>query len=178
MNTSNRRAKTPPDKREELKMKNLKGRLAKVGLVLGGLGVAGVMAAGPSFASVTNTPIANGVSSTSGNSALTGNQGKGMSVTHYDVKYQDPLLGWVECVGNHQVSKNTPNGQDSFTCTSTQGGLTTFYGGEQIPTLTSLESIQGVASPGWYSDYNGAPAQSFSGSVAANNMSYTAVATY
>jgi hypothetical protein len=159
-------------------MKNLSkvrgmGRLAKLGLVVGGLGVAGVMAAGPSFAS---TPSVNGTTaSISGSSAVGGNQGKGTQANHYTAVYPDPVFGSVSCVGVHQVKTGSTT-QDSFTCTSTSGPL----GGGFTPneTITLPGAAGQGAIPGWVSDWDGAYAKTFSAIVSSNGMSYTAVATY
>jgi hypothetical protein len=50
-------------------------------------------------------------------------QGKGTVTTQYRAFYTD-VWGPVECSGVNQVNKHTSSfGQDSFTCTSTVGGL-------------------------------------------------------
>jgi hypothetical protein len=155
-------------------MKNLlkvrgMSRLARLGLVVGGIGVAGVMAAGPSFASVSTNAIPNGVATTTGNAATP--QANGTSVTHYSVSYVDPIFGPVSCVGVHQVKKGSAT-QDSFTCTSTNGGLAGVTLGQSLALGTAPTWW------GWYSDFDGQAAKSLSGTVSANGMSYTAVATY
>jgi hypothetical protein len=153
-------------------MKNLlkvrgMGRLAKLGLVVGGLGVAGVMAAGPSFAASTTTQTITGATAiTTGKAAVSGTQ-----VTHYTASYNDPIFGWVSVVGVHQVQKNGVV-QDSFTATSTQGGLLSVTPGQSLALGTAPTWW------GWYSDFDGNAAKSLSGTVSANGMSYTAVATY
>jgi hypothetical protein len=153
-------------------MKNLSkvrgmGRLAKLGLVLGGLGVSGVMAAGPSFA---NTNTGQGTQKyVNGNAAGTSSQMKGTAVAQYKANYTDYYFGLVNCAGAHQVKNGVT--QDSFTCTSTSpSGLTNVTPNGQI-TLANIG--------GWLSDFDGVSyAKSFTATVSANGMSYTAVATY
>jgi hypothetical protein len=151
-------------------MKNLSkvrgmGRMAKVGLVLGGLGVAGVMAAGPSFAS---TPVGGTTGTTSGHAVVGGAQNKGTSVTQYKTTYTDYFFGSVSVSGVHQVKNGAA--QDSFTATSTNGGLTSVTPGQHL----SLSDIGG-----WISDFDGQNyAKTFSASVSLDGMSYTAVVTY
>jgi hypothetical protein len=102
-----------------------------------------------------------------GSSASGGASGNGTQVTHYSVPYSDPLFGPVSCTGVHQVKQNKAP-QDSFTCTSTTGSP-----------LTNSSPGQPVAAPwGWYSDYNGLFTNNLTGTVSADGMSYTAVATY
>jgi hypothetical protein len=145
-------------------------RLAKLGLLVGGLGVAGVMAAGPSFASTPSSGAT--VISTNSPSATAG---KGTQTIQYKTTYTDPVMGPVTCAGVHQVNKNTSaNGQDSFTCTSTSGHpLTIVTAGQPLPNF------------GWISDYFSGQtpsstvyASSLTGTVSPDGMSYTAVATY
>jgi hypothetical protein len=98
-----------------------------------------------------------------------GTTGNGASVTHYAANYVDPFFGGVNCVGVHQAKKGNVI-QDSFTCTSTQGGLQNIQPNESL----TLQTISG-----WISDIDHATyATSFSGTVSADGMSYTAVATY
>lgn len=148
------------------------GRLSKVALALGGVGLAGVIAAGPAFAGTTSTGATTTVT---GKSAV--QNGNGTQVTHYSISYSDPILGPVSCLGVHQVKGTSV--QDSFTCSSTTGSpLTNVTAGEQIPTVQSLEAIPGVVAPGWYSDFDGAAAHTYSATVSSTGMSYTAVASY
>jgi hypothetical protein len=151
-------------------MKNLSkvrgmGRLAKLGLVVGGLGVAGVIAAGPSFAA---TPPQGTTVSITGQSATGGAHNSGTAVAHYTAVYNDPFFGSVRCTGINQTGKNFGNGQDTFTCTSTTGALSSVSPNQQITWGSGM----------WVSDYNGAPATHFSATVSADGTSYTAVATY
>jgi hypothetical protein len=98
-----------------------------------------------------------------------GTAGNGTSVTHYMAAYNDPVFGGVSCTGVHQVKKGGAT-QDSFTCTSTTG-----------------QPLAGGITPGatftwapntWISDYNGVLDTSLTGTISADGMSYTAVATY
>jgi hypothetical protein len=142
------------------------GRLSKVGIVLGSLGLAAVIAAGPASAAVTSTGATTTVT---GKSAV--QNGNATQVTHYSISYTDPIFGPVNCVGVHQVKGTSV--QDSFTCTSTTGS--------PLSNVTAGQPLALGTAPtwwGWYSDFNGAAAQSLSGTVSATGMSYTAVATY
>ena len=104
-----------------------------------------------------------------GSSGSTGTSGNGTAVTHYTATYPDPFFGAVTCTGVHQEKKGKPT-QDSFTCTSTTGGLTNVLPGQAL-TLPTIS--------GWISDTgNGAYATGFNGTVSADGMSYSAVATY
>jgi hypothetical protein len=96
-----------------------------------------------------------------------------VTVAAYTVAYPDPFFGAVTCTGIHKSGGHYgTGGQDSFTCTSTTGlPLTNVTPGEKL-TLASLPSST------WLSDYNGASAISFSGTVSSDMFSYTAVATY
>jgi hypothetical protein len=129
-------------------------RIALLGAVLGAiiLAFAGVATAGtgPSY----------------GKSSTAGASGNGTQVFHYTAPYADPLYGPVSCTGVHQVKGKST--QDSFTCTSTSGS--------PLANLTPGGAV--VAPWGWYSDYNGAYTTNLSGTVSADGMSYTAVATY
>jgi hypothetical protein len=149
-------------------MKNLSkvrgmGRLVKVGVVLGGLGVAGVMAAGPSFAA--QAPV-NGSVQNGSNSAIAVT--KGTQVTQYRAAYTDSVFGPVSCVGVNQLKNGTM--QESFTCTSTSGSpLTNVSPGGTVTWGPNM----------WLSDYNHTSLdKTFSATVSADGMSYTAVATY
>ena len=145
-------------------------RLSKIAVVVGGLGLAGVIAAGPAFAA---TPVAGTTGTTSGKAALTGAGLKGTSVTQYKTSYTDSFFGPVSCTGVHQsqTKGNVNTTQDSFTCTSTSGSpLTNVIPSQQIPLSTF---------GGWISDYDHASyAVAFSGTVSSDGMSYTAVANY
>jgi hypothetical protein len=104
-------------------------------------------------------------------------------VVQYRAAYGDPLFGPIACTGTH----HDPSGHlsstnlvgtiggsfDSFTCTSTSGApLTNVYPGETF------------AFEGWLSDYflqtsaGGVFATSFTGTVSADGLSFSAVATY
>jgi hypothetical protein len=141
----------------------LKSRASKVALVLGGLGVAGVMAAGPSFAAPAS---ANGSVQNGSNSAVAVT--KGTQVTQYRAAYTDSFFGPVSCTGVNQVKNG--NMQDSFTCTSTSG----------LPLTSVLPGGTVTWGPNmWLSDYNHTSLDTtFTATVSANGMSYTAVATY
>jgi hypothetical protein len=105
--------------------------------------------------------------STPGNSSIGGASGNGAAVTHYTAAYADPLYGPVSCAGVHQVKKGKPT-QESFTCTSTSGSP-----------LTNLSPGGTVTAPwGWYSDDDGAFTTNITGTVSADGMSYSAIATY
>jgi hypothetical protein len=106
---------------------------------------------------------------TPGNVNAGGGTGKGTVVTHYVATYTDPFFGSVQCIGVNQVTK-AKQMQDSFTCTSTQGGLTNVTPNEPL-TLSTIS--------GWISDFDGSTyAKTFTGTVSADGMSYSAVATY
>ena len=101
------------------------GRLSKMAIAVGGLGLAAVIGAGPAFA-------AGGAGvSTPGHSAATGAQTKGTAVIHYSAAYTDYFFGSVSVSGVHQVKNGAA--QDSFTATSTNGGLTS----SAVPRLTA-----------------------------------------
>jgi hypothetical protein len=106
--------------------------------------------------------------------------GKGTDVTHYNVTYVWSGAQSVNCIGVHQIGKNFPGtpgttgtgGQDSFTCTTTDGQPFSAY-------ITAGETLtQPFAGVGWLSDYNGALATSFAGIVSADGTSFTAEAGY
>jgi hypothetical protein len=105
-----------------------------------------------------------------GSSAIGGVSGNGTAVTHYNAAYTDPFFGDVSCTGVHQEKKGKTT-QESFTCTSTTGNpLSNVTGGDQL-TLSTIT--------GWISDTaSGQYATAFNGTVSADGMSYTAVATY
>jgi hypothetical protein len=108
-----------------------------------------------------------GTGSNYGSSNVGGASGNGTQVSHYTQNYIDPLYGPVSCTGVHQA-KNNKTTQDSFSCTSTSGAP-----------LTNLVAGQTVVAPwGWYSDFNGAYTTNVTGTVSADGMSYSAVATY
>jgi hypothetical protein len=137
-------------------MKRISLAAALLGAIV--LAVAGIASAG--------TP-AGTVVATTGKSAIGGASGNGTQNSHYTATYSDPLFGSVTCTGNHQVKKNQQP-QDIFTCTSTTGFA-----------LTNSTPGQAVNAPwGWYSDYDGTYTTNLSGTVSADGMSYTAVATY
>jgi hypothetical protein len=98
-------------------------------------------------------------------------QGNGTVVSHYNVSYNDPNLGPVNCTGVNQVHNG--NVQDSFTCASTSGSALVGVTANEHLTLGS-----GPFWDAWYSDFNGAQAKTVTGTVSSNDMSYTAVATY
>jgi hypothetical protein len=105
-----------------------------------------------------------------GSSAIGGASNNGTSVNHYTATYNDSFFGPVSCTGVHQVKQGKAT-QDSFTCTSTSGTTLTNVTPGQPLTLSTIY--------GWTSDTgNGTYAQSFTGTVSADGMSYTAVATY
>jgi hypothetical protein len=106
-----------------------------------------------------------------GSSGSAGNNGKGTAVTHYSVNYSDYFFGNVACTGVNQVKAKQPT-QDSFTCTSQNGPFQNVAPGQAL-TLSTFG--------GWNSDapgMNAQPGTSFTGTVSADGMSYTAVATY
>src|SRR5262249_55767881 len=113
------------------------------------------------------TALADTAFSTPGNSSSAGAQGKGAAVFHYNASYNDPLYSPVNCIGVRQVKTKQPT-QESFTCTSASGS----------PLTNSTPSGPVSAPSGWYSDYNGDFTQNISGTLSADGMSYTAVATY
>jgi hypothetical protein len=123
-----------------------------------------------SVAFANSSPIAgdaNGIGTSQG--------GKNMQTTQYRATYTDAFFGPVSCTGVHQQGKNTPAlGRDSFTCTSTVGGLSNVTPGQSL-TLSNIG--------GWFSDYYNQLAQfvlatSFSATVSLDGMSYDAVASY
>jgi hypothetical protein len=144
-------------------------RLSKVALVVGGLGLAGVIAAGPAFA---GTPVPGTTGTTSGNAAGTGAGLKGTSVIQYKTSYTDSFFGPVSCTGVHQsqTKGNVTTTQESFTCASTSGiPLTNVSPGQQVTWGPNT----------WQSDFNHSSLdQTFSATVSSDAMSYTAVATY
>jgi hypothetical protein len=104
-----------------------------------------------------------------GSSNLAGASGNGTAVTHYTASYTDSFFGGVSCTGVHQVKKGAAT-QDSFTCKSTNGALSNVAPGQSL----TLQTVTG-----WISDTgSGQYATGFSGTVSADGMSYTAVATY
>jgi hypothetical protein len=135
-------------------------RMKRISLVAALLGAVVLAFAGVAMAGTTT--------STPGNSNGTGTNGKGTAVTHYVATYTDGFFGAVNCTGVNQVKKGTAT-QDSFTCTSTQGGLTNVTPGQVINWGPNM----------WLSDFNGTSLdQTFTATVSADGMSYTAVATY
>lgn len=124
--------------------------------------------AAPAAAMANSSNIANPTSGTMVQGTTQGSKG----VTQYRAAYNDPFLGAVSCTGtNHGGSVS--GSFDSFTCKSTTGSPLTFYTPNQSLSLNTL--------PGgywWQSDFNGHTAQAFTGTVSADGMSYTAVATY
>jgi hypothetical protein len=102
-----------------------------------------------------------------GNSGTPNVNSNGTAITHYTASYSDPLYGPVNCIGVHQVKAKQPI-QDSFTCTSTSGS----------PLLNSSPGAAVSAPWGWYSDFDGVYTTNLSGTVSADGMSYSAVATY
>lgn len=105
-----------------------------------------------------------------GNSFGTGANGNGTSVLHYDLSYNDSFFGSVDCTGVQQVKKNQPM-QESFTCKSTSGLPLTNVNPGQTLTLANIGGWQ--SDPGYTS-----LAKTFNATVAADSMSYSAVATY
>jgi hypothetical protein len=167
LRTSSKQAggKTLQVNKETQSIKNLSrvrgmSRLTKVAVALGGVGLAAVIAAGPAFADTpATTTVHNGPSAAQ--------TGKGTQVTQYKAAYNDVYgFGWVSCAGVHQVKSSGTT--ENFTCTSTSGHLQGVSGGQTI--------TWGAGQ--WLSDFNQAPATSFTATVSADGMSYTAVATY
>ena len=76
-------------------------------------------------------------------------QGHGTVTTQYRAFYTD-FAGPVECSGVNQVNKNTSiYGQDSFTCTSTVGGLSyTPTVGEIFHWTSDYWQLRGAFIPG------------------------------
>jgi hypothetical protein len=131
--------------------------MKRISLVAALLGVAVLAFAGVAMAGTSSY----------GKSGSTGASGNGTAVGHIAASYVDPLYGPVSCTGVNQVKKGKPT-VENFTCTSTSGSP-----------LTNLTPGGTVVAPwGWYSDYNGAFTTNISGTVSADGMSYTAVATY
>src|SRR5579863_5777359 len=108
---------------------------------------------------------------------------EGVTVAHYNVTYPwsvdaDGTVHSVNCTGVHQTGKNFPGtatsgGQDSFTCTSTDGTPLAFLTAGEVLSLSTW-NFGGcdltVAPSCWLSDYFGqfglnVAATSFSGSV-------------
>jgi hypothetical protein len=134
--------------------------MKRISLVAALLGAIVLAFAG--IASATTVP------GTSGNTSPGGYTGKGTVVTHYVATYADPVFGQVSCTGVNQVKKSAPM-QDSFTCTSTQGGLTGVTPGQVINWGPNM----------WISDFDGIHYDSsFTATVSADGMSYTGVAIY
>lgn len=130
-----------------------------------------------------------GVSGAVSGTSSGGAHGNGAQITHYTATYTDPLMGPVSCVGVHQVKSGAHGAnfvQDSFTCTSTSGSpLTGVTAGESLSLYTFGIWYYGptyvpnsVTEPVWFSDFNGASAVSFSGTVSLDGYSYSAVAGY
>jgi hypothetical protein len=140
-------------------------RMKRMSLVAALLGA--IILAFAGIASAVDTPPAGTSWTTPGSSATPNANSNGAAVTHYTASYNDPLMGQpVNCVGVHLEKKGKPS-QDSFTCTSTGGVL-----GNEMPG-------QALVAPwGWYSDYNGVFTTNITGTISADGMSYSAVATY
>jgi hypothetical protein len=132
--------------------------MKRISLVAALLGAVVLAFAGVAMAADVTTP---------GNSSIGGANGNGTQVFHYTADYTDNF-GTVHCIGVHQLKRNQPT-QDSFTCASTNGIALNTTPGATISTV-----------PGgtWVSDYDGKVAKTFLGTVSADGMSYTAVATY
>jgi hypothetical protein len=95
-------------------------------------------------------------------------QGKG--VTQYRAAYSD-WFGPVSCIGtNHAAVVGKAAEFDSFTCTSTSGS--------PLANVVPNESLSLATFGAWVSDFDGHSAKTFTGTVSADGMSYTATATY
>jgi len=126
-----------------------------------------LLAAFAAIASIVAGSAFAGTGTSYGKSAVAGASGKGTAVTHYTANYVDPLFGPVNCIGVHQEKAGKAS-QESFTCTSTSGSP-----------LTNSTPGAAVSAPwGWYSDWNGAYTTNLSGTVSADGLGYTPVATY
>jgi hypothetical protein len=111
-----------------------------------------------------------GTGTTYGNSSGTGANNKGTAVNHYTANYTDPVYGPVNCIGVNQV-KAKQGTQESFTCTSTTGN--------QLSGATPGAAVTLPNGYWWTSDFNPSlTTYNLSGTVSADGMSYTAVATY
>jgi hypothetical protein len=100
-------------------------------------------------------------------------QGNNNGVTQYRAAYNDGFQGPVSCTGTHHAATAKAAAFDSFTCTSTTGSPLGFYTPNESLSMSTLP-----AGNGWWSDFDGALAKTFTGTVSADGMSYTAVATY
>lgn len=94
--------------------------------------------------------------------------GNGTQATPYKASYNDYVFGPVSCSGVHQIKKDG-SVQDSFTCASTSGKPLTY--GTPGQTFTWGGGT-------WMSDYNQAMATGLNGTISADAMSYSGVATY
>lgn len=94
----------------------------------------------------------------------------GTTVTQYKTSYNDVYgFGPVSCSGVHQVKKDGST-QESFTCTSTSG--------QPLPNVSPGQVINWGPNQ-WISDFDHASLdKTFTGTVSADGMSYSAVATY
>jgi hypothetical protein len=112
---------------------------------------------------------------------MAGASGNGTQVTHYSIGYNDVYgFGPVSCTGVHQVQTKgkVTTTTESFTCTSTDPSGSPLSGVAPNETVTLPGGGGQGTIPGWNSDFDGAPASTFSATVSSNGMSYTAVATY
>lgn len=104
-----------------------------------------------------------------GSSNVGGASKNGTQVNHYAVNYTDGFFGPVRCAGIDQAKPGKAT-QDNFTCTSTSGNpLTNVAPGQTINWGPGM----------WLSDYDPSNLDTtFTATVSADGMSYTAVATY
>jgi hypothetical protein len=124
--------------------------------------------AAPAAALANNAP--NSLTTGPGGVVIGSTQGNG--VQQYKATYDDPYAGPLSCTGTHHAAAKNKAAFDSFTCTSTTGKA-----------LTGLTSGSSFSTPPsgyiWTSDFNGTDqTYNFAGTVSADGMSYSAVATY
>jgi hypothetical protein len=98
-----------------------------------------------------------------------GGSTQGQGVTQYRAAYTD-WFGPVSCIGTNHAPKGKAAAFDSFTCTSTSG--------LPLQNVSANESLSQNNVPQWVSDFDGSYAKTFTGTVSADGMSYTATATY
>jgi hypothetical protein len=141
--------------------------MKRISLVAALLGAIVLAFAGIAMAS---TAPAGTVIKNTGKSAQTGASQNGTAVTHYTANYTDSVFGPVSCTGQNQTKAKPAVNQDTFTCTSTSGlPLTSVSAGDVINWGPNT----------WLSDVNGTSLdQTFTATVSADGMSYTAVANY
>jgi hypothetical protein len=113
-------------------------------------------------------PTDQGASAVVPGSYITGTS-QGNGVTQYRAAYSD-WFGPVSCTGTNHAATAKAAEFDSFTCTSTSGS--------PLANVAPTQSLSLATFGAWVSDFDGKYAKTFTGTVSANGMSYTATATY